>query len=153
MIARHRHLVSVSHEVTCHHKTTQSKQKLNPRQLSNYAAKSIIYLKHIKELIKTKLEYNMHLLHHRQGDDKVQDGKGKQGQDSHKKCPHCGRKLMERKGVLRRLKPVSNAFVVHGHCLTCHSESGEEDNVVDGKEEEGGEEKDDREVSDDITDP
>lgn len=28
---------------------------------------------------------------------------------------------MERRGVLRRMKPVSNAFVLHGHCLACHS--------------------------------
>ncbi len=45
-------------------------------------------------------------------------------------CPHCGRQLMERKGVLRRLKPVSNAFVLHGHCLACHSEEITEEGEV-----------------------
>jgi|Transcript_12445 hypothetical protein len=45
-------------------------------------------------------------------------------------CPHCGRQLMERKGVLRRLKPVSNAFVIYGHCMACHSDdSGEGDHA------------------------
>lgn len=49
----------------------------------------------------------------------------KEGNESHPKkettCSHCGRQLMERRGVLRRMKPVSNAFVLYGHCLACHS--------------------------------
>ena len=53
-------------------------------------------------------------------------------------CPHCGRQLMERRGVFRRMKPLSNAFVLHGHCLACHSaHSAEEDNEnVDNAKEE-----------------
>lgn len=43
------------------------------------------------------------------------------------KCSHCGRQLMERRGVLRRMKPVSNAFVLYGHCLACHSAHSTED--------------------------
>lgn len=35
-------------------------------------------------------------------------------------CPYCGRKLMERTGILHRLRPISNAFVLNGHCLACH---------------------------------
>ena len=42
------------------------------------------------------------------------------------KCSHCGRQLMERRGILRRMKPVSNAFVLYGHCLACHSEHSTE---------------------------
>ena len=68
--------------------------------------------------------------------------KDKQGHDTPPKtevtCSHCGRQLMERRGVLRRMKPVSNAFVLHGHCLACHSahsaEEGDE-NVDNTKEE------------------
>ena len=35
-------------------------------------------------------------------------------------CPYCGRQLMERTGILHRLHPISNAFVLNGHCLACH---------------------------------
>mmetsp|Transcript_22098 Transcript_22098/g.46521 ORF Transcript_22098/g.46521 Transcript_22098/m.46521 type:complete len:90 (+) Transcript_22098:167-436(+) len=72
-----------------------------------------------------------------------QDGKGASedntGNDAkeekHITCKHCGRRLMERRGVLRRLKPISNAFVVHGHCLACHSESEHSDDEVHQTEE------------------
>ncbi len=58
----------------------------------------------------------MHLLHQK----KVHDG-GKETKPV-TKCPHCGRQLMERKGIFHRLTPLSNAFVVHGNCLVCHRE-------------------------------
>ena len=50
-------------------------------------------------------------------------------------CPKCGRKLKERKGLFRRLTPISNAFVVYGNCLACHSDEDtvdEEHHGTDG---------------------
>ena len=58
----------------------------------------------------------MNLLHG-QGDGKVHD----HGKEI--KCTHCGRQLYERRGLLHRLTPISNAFVVHGNCLACSSDS------------------------------
>lgn len=58
----------------------------------------------------------------------------KDGRDTQPKkeitCSHCGRQLMERRGVLRRMKPVSNAFVLYGHCLACHSAHSTEEEEV-----------------------
>ncbi len=49
--------------------------------------------------------------------------KEKLGEKDHpEKCPKCGRQLMERKGLFRRLTPISNALVVYGNCLACHSD-------------------------------
>ena len=59
----------------------------------------------------------MHLLPHT----KVHEAEEK---PAAQKCTHCGRTLMERRGILHRLKPVSNAFVLHGHCL-CHTSEAE----------------------------
>lgn len=54
--------------------------------------------------------------HHRVGE----VGKENEKQPEHpEKCQHCGRQLMVRTGILRRLRPVSNAFVLNGYCL-CH---------------------------------
>ena len=54
--------------------------------------------------------------HHRVGE----VGKENEKQPVHlEKCPNCGRQLMIRTGILRRLRPVSNAFVLNGYCL-CH---------------------------------
>ena len=42
---------------------------------------------------------------------------------------------MERKGIFRRMTPVSNAFVVYGNCL-CHSDEDtieEEHHTTDGQ--------------------
>jgi hypothetical protein len=56
--------------------------------------------------------------------------------DHPEKCPKCGRQLMERKGLFRRLTPISNAFVVYGNCLACHSDEeetvDEEHHATDG---------------------
>jgi|SaaInl74LU_5_DNA_1037368.scaffolds.fasta_scaffold47609_1 hypothetical protein len=49
-------------------------------------------------------------------------GETKETKDHPEKCPTCGRQLMERKGLFRRLTPISNAFVVYGNCLACHSD-------------------------------
>lgn len=66
----------------------------------------------------------MHLLRRRHSDSKVHVNRKSGDQEvMHQKCTHCGRQLYERKGMLRRLKPISNAFVVHGNCLACSSES------------------------------
>jgi len=54
----------------------------------------------------------MHIFHH-QGSE---EGKGQQ-----EYCAICGRQLMERKGLMHRLTPISNAFVLNGYCL-CHSD-------------------------------
>jgi len=70
------------------------------------------------------------LLHHQQ---KAHLGEEDQAKGSPQiSCPHCGRKLMERKGPLHRLKPISNAFVVYGNCLAC---SGENDAMEEEKHE------------------
>ena len=55
-------------------------------------------------------------LPHRHGGEKT-TGEAK---DHPEKCPTCGRQLLERKGLFRRLTPISNAFVVYGNCLACH---------------------------------
>ena len=73
------------------------------------------------------MHLNLNPLHH-QCDDNDKGGK----EEKHVACTHCGRQLMERKGVFRRLKPVSNAFVVYGHCLACHSEHSEDAEHVEG---------------------
>mmetsp|Transcript_25824 Transcript_25824/g.46792 ORF Transcript_25824/g.46792 Transcript_25824/m.46792 type:complete len:81 (-) Transcript_25824:53-295(-) len=78
----------------------------------------------------------MHLLNldNHQVHDDEEDEKQGQHEDSHPtKCSHCGRQLMERKGVLRQLKPISNAFVVHGNCLACHAKA-EGGGASNGKE-------------------
>jgi hypothetical protein len=62
----------------------------------------------------TKYSYQMHIFHHQ--DQGTEEGKGQQ-----EYCAICGRQLMERKGVLHRLTPISNAFVLNGYCL-CHSD-------------------------------
>ena len=68
------------------------------------------------------------------------------------KCPCCGRRLMERQGWLRlrTLKPVSNAYVLHGHCL-CHTNSEHRKADCKEKEEERIEKADDDEVSSEVT--
>ena len=83
----------------------------------------------------------MHLLHHH---DKIHIGKEDEKHGPDEICPHCGRKLMERRGVLRRLKPISNAFVLNGHCLACHSEEKQSDKD-DETEKEKCEDKDEHE--------
>jgi predicted CXXCH cytochrome family protein len=42
---------------------------------------------------------------------------------------------MERRGVLRRMKPVSNAFVLYGHCLACHSVHSTEEGDLHAEDE------------------
>lgn len=73
---------------------------------------------------------HLHLphLHHHDGNKHEEDTKHPE------LCPKCGRKLMERKGIFRRMTPVSNAFVVYGNCL-CHSDEDtieEEHHTPDG---------------------
>lgn len=68
----------------------------------------------VPSAISAVLTTQMHIFHHQeQGSD---EGKG---QREH--CAICGRQLLERKGLLHRLTPISNAFVLNGYCL-CHSD-------------------------------
>lgn len=78
---------------------------------------------------------------------KVHDKENAKKQCQPIKCPCCGRQLMERQGWLhlRGLKPVSNAYVLHGHCL-CHTNSEHRKEDCKEKEEEI-EKADDDEVS------
>jgi hypothetical protein len=69
---------------------------------------------HSKIITHQKESKQMHLLHHQ--DQGSEEGKGHQ-----EHCSVCGRQLMERKGLLHRLTPISNAFVLNGYCL-CHSD-------------------------------
>ncbi len=46
------------------------------------------------------------------------------------KCPCCGQKLFERKGIFRQLRPVSNAHALHGNCL-CQSEHPESEHAIE----------------------
>lgn len=72
------------------------------------------------------------LLHHRHHGENPNLGKTKGHPE---KCEKCGRQLMERKGLFRRLTPISNAFVVYGNCLACHPDEDteeEQDHAQDG---------------------
>ena len=64
----------------------------------------------------------IHLPHRHEGE------KPGETKDHPEKCPTCGRQLMERKGLFRRMTPISNAFVVYGNCLGCHPD---EETVVE----------------------
>eukprot|EP01083_Nonionella_stella_P193728 715150_1 len=67
----------------------------------------------------------MHLFHHQQvaaHEEGKEDNKDVKHHGPDHMCPHCGRKLMERGGLLHMWQPISNAFVLNGHCLACHSD-------------------------------
>jgi hypothetical protein len=85
----------------------------------------------------------MQLLHRA----KVHDGK--EEEDQPEMCHHCGRKLMERQSWLHfhRLKPISDAFVLHGHCLCCEGDNG----VCEHREKEGEEKVEEAEENHDVS--
>lgn len=86
----------------------------------------------------------MQLLHRA----KVHDGK--EEEDQPEMCHHCGRKLMERQGWLHlhRLTPISNAFVLHGHCLCCEGDNGV---ICEHREKEGEEKVEEAEENHDVS--
>lgn len=62
----------------------------------------------------------MNIFRHRQVGEVEKENEKQPASVAHpEKCPYCGRQLMARAGLLRRLRPVSNAFVLNGYCL-CH---------------------------------
>eukprot|EP01083_Nonionella_stella_P108495 315669_1 len=88
----------------------------------------------------------MHLFHHQQvaaHEEGKEDNKDVKHHGPDHMCPHCGRKLMERGGLLHMWQPISNAFVLNGHCLACHSDEiqAEEAEKTKAEEEEKKEEE------------
>ena len=62
----------------------------------------------------------MNIFRHRQVGEVGKENEKQLASVAHpEKCPYCGRQLMVRTGLFRRLRPVSNAFVLNGYCL-CH---------------------------------